>query len=52
LGDWSPAEAREDFSWWLVFGAAMILLANLSAEFIGRKAPADASAAIKHSPAP
>jgi drug/metabolite transporter (DMT)-like permease len=52
LGDWIPAEAREDFSWWLVFGAAMILLANLSAEFIGRKAPADASAAIKHSPAP
>ncbi len=39
LGPWIPAEAHEHFSWWLVFGAAMILLANLSAEFVGRPAP-------------
>lgn len=30
---------EEHFTGWLFFGAAMILLANLSAEFIGRKAP-------------
>lgn len=36
LGQWIPAEAHEHFSWWLVFGAAMIVLANLSAELVGR----------------
>jgi drug/metabolite transporter (DMT)-like permease len=29
----------EDLTGWLIFGACMILLANLSAEFIGRGAP-------------
>lgn len=33
----SLAAGLEAFSWWLLFGAAMILVANLSAEFIGRK---------------
>jgi drug/metabolite transporter (DMT)-like permease len=33
------AGEEQGFSRWLVFGAAMILLANLSAEFIGRKQP-------------
>jgi len=33
----SVAAGLEEVSRWLVFGAAMILLANLSAEFIGRK---------------
>lgn len=32
----SLAAGLESFSWWLVFGAGMILVANLSAEFIGR----------------
>lgn len=39
IGGIIPQEAHEHFSWWLVFGAAMILLANLSAEFVGRPAP-------------
>ncbi|CAG0961056.1 hypothetical protein PLCT2_00758 [Planctomycetaceae bacterium] len=39
IGGIIPIEAHEHFSWWLVFGAAMILLANLSAEFVGRAAP-------------
>ena len=33
------AGQEQGFSRWLVFGAAMILLANLSAEFIGRRQP-------------
>jgi drug/metabolite transporter (DMT)-like permease len=37
LGAWLPAAAHEKPSWWLVFGAAMILLANLSAELVGRR---------------
>jgi len=31
---------RDALSWWLGFGAGMILLANLSAELIGKKKPA------------
>lgn len=36
LGRWMDEKTHEHFSGWLVFGAAMILLANLSAEFLRR----------------